>query len=101
MRTSARPQGRFDWPNGCFYIGTFTSGAMTGTGEFHWGNDGNENFWQGEFENASPKKGTYGYGRCDGTLGYIYINAETGGWEWYNGTLPDGKKVVNGQIVEE
>ena len=118
--------GVFDWKNGCTYTGTFTKGKITGSGTFvwdfpefynyyvgpvvdgvangegekHWGRpDSGENYWKGTFENGDPKKGTYGYGRMDGTEGYIWIDAETGGWSWYTGQLENGDYVVNGQMT--
>ena len=93
--------GYFDWNNGCWYRGAFIGDAMTGAGEFHWGKTGTENYWKGQFENQSPKKGTYGYGRMDGTEGYIWVDATSGAWSWYNGTLDDGTVISNGQKVEE
>lgn len=121
-------QGKFTWPNGCSYEGQFTNGAFTGKatftwdfgekgysyyvgdmvnnaangeGEKHFGRpDTNENYWKGTFENGDPKKGTYGFGRMDGTEGYIWVDATSGAWSWYNGQLADGTVVTNGQVAK-
>lgn len=119
-------QGKFDWKNGCTYVGEFTNGAFTGYATFTWDQDSysyyvgqmvnnlangegekhfgrpdtNENYWKGTFVEGNPQKGTYGYGRMDGTEGYIWVDAESGAWSWYNGQLADGTVVTNGQVAK-
>ena len=89
--------GYYQFNNGCYYYGEFAGDWINGEGTFHWVGG---NFWTGTFEGGSPKKGTYGYGQMDGVQGYIAVDAETGAWSWYNGTLEDGTEVVNGQPAE-
>ncbi len=86
-------EGYYQFNNGCYYVGEFHD-WINGQGTFHWVGG---NYWTGTFEGGSPKKGTYGYGKMDGTEGYIAVNAETGAWSWYNGTLEDGTVIENGQ----
>ncbi len=90
--------GFYTFANGCWYRGEFND-WINGKGEFHWGVGGGENYFRGMFENGSPVKDSYGYGRMDGVEGYIAVGPD-GGWSWYNGTTEDGKTVVNGQVVE-